>query len=353
MFEPSRRRRLLGRVFLVLGMVGIVAAMAAPAPYVIEMPGPVFNAMSSLDGHKIITVSGADTYQSKDRFDVLTVQTRGGPEFPPTWIEVFLAMLDNEKVVVPMESVYPSGVTQKDEEQVTTQMMLDSQRDAIAVALKQQGYKFPTFLAVDSIRKTSPAAGVFKVDDRVVSVNAKPVKVYSDITSQVTASEGKSVSFVVDRAGETKSLSVKPVKDTDGVYRVGIFVGYRYDFPVDVEIYLGKVTGPSAGLMFSLSLLDIMTPGDLSGGHHVAGTGTIAPDGQVGAIGGIRLKMIAARKAGADYFFAPKANCSEIIGHIPKGLTVRAVDTFEDALGVLSDLEQSIPVSPVLNCPTK
>jgi PDZ domain-containing protein len=102
-----------------------------------------------------------------------------------------------------------------------------------------------------------------------------------------------------------------------------------------------------------LSLLDIMTPGDLSGGHHVAGTGTIAPDGQVGAIGGIRLKMIAARKAGADYFFAPKANCSEIIGHIPKGLAVRAVDTFEDALGVLSDLEQSIPVSPVLNCPTK
>jgi len=105
--------------------------------------------------------------------------------------------------------------------------------------------------------------------------------------------------------------------------------------------------------MFSLSLLDLMTPGDLSGGHHVAGTGTISPTGEVGAIGGIRLKMIAARNAGADYFLAPKSNCDEIIGHVPKGLTVRAVDTYEDALNMLSDLEQSIPVSPALNCPTK
>jgi len=353
MFESGRRRRLFGRVFLVLGIVGILAAMAAPAPYVIEMPGPVFNAMASLDGKKVITVSGADTYESKDRFDVLTVQTRGGPELPPTWIEVFLAMLDSEKVVVPMESVYPKGVSQKQEEQVTTQMMLDSQRDAIAVALKQQGYKFPTYLAVDSIRKKTPAEGVFKVDDRVLSVDGKEAKVYSDITSMVKASAGREVSFVVDRAGTEKTLKLKPIKDTDGVYRVGIFVGYRYDFPVDVKIYLGNVTGPSGGLMFSLSLLDLMTPGDLSGGHHVAGTGTISPTGEVGAIGGIRLKMIAARNAGADYFLAPKSNCDEIIGHVPKGLTVRAVDTYEDALNMLSDLEQSIPVSPALNCPTK
>jgi PDZ domain-containing protein len=161
------------------------------------------------------------------------------------------------------------------------------------------------------------------------------------------------VTFVVDRAGKTKTLKLSPIKDTDGVYRVGVFVGYRYDFPVDVKIYLGNVTGPSAGLMFSLSLLDLMTPGDLAGGHHVAGTGTISPDGEVGAIGGIRLKMIAARNAGASYFLAPKSNCSEIIGHIPKGLTVRAVDTYEDALTVLSDLEQNIPISPEVNCPTK
>jgi len=349
----KRAKRLVGRVLLLVGIVGFLAAIASPAPYVIEMPGPVFNAMGSLDGRKVIIIKGADTYETKDRFDALTVQTRGGPKFPPTWVEVFLAMLDNERVVVPMESVYPKGVTQEEKDVITTQMMLDSQRDAIAVALKAQGYKFASHPAVDSLRKKSPADGILKVDDRIISVDGKTAEFYEDISGAVNASAGKSIEFRIERAGKEKSVSLKPLKDTDGKYRIGIYVGYRYDFPVNIDVYLGHVSGPSAGLMFSLSILDLMTPGDLSGGNHVAGTGTISPDGQVGEIGGIRLKMIAARNAGAKYFLAPKSNCADIVGHIPKGLIVRAVDTFEDALAVLSDLEQSIPISPVLNCSTK
>jgi PDZ domain-containing protein len=349
----KRARRLLGRVLLLVGILGFLAAIASPAPYVIEMPGPVFNAMGSLDGRKVIIIKGADTYETKDRFDALTVQTRGKPAFPTTWVEVFLAMLDNEKVVVPMESVYPQGVTQEEENKITTQMMLDSQRDAIAVALKAQGYKFTSYPAVDSLRKKSPADGVLKVDDKIISVDGKPTELYEDISGAVKASGGKSLEFNIERAGKELSLSLKPVKETDGEYRIGIYVGYRYDFPVSIDVYLGDVSGPSAGLMFALSILDLMTPGDLSGGNHVAGTGTISPDGQVGQIGGIRLKMIAARNAGAKYFLAPKSNCTDIVGHVPKGLIVRAVDTFDDALGVLSDMEQSIPISPVLNCSTK
>lgn len=345
--------RLLRRALITLGLIAIVVAGAMPAPYVIEMPGPVFNAMSKMDGTPIITVTGADTYASKDRFDVLTVQTRGTPESAPTWAEVLLANLNSEMIVVPMSQVYPPGYTGEIEKQQTTQMMLDSQRDAIAVALRKLGYKFDSFVAVDSIRNDTPADGVFQVDDQILSVNGKPVQFFEDITSQVSSSKGQELTFMVLRDGKREELKVKAFKDTDGKYRVGVFVGNRYDFPVNIKIYLGDVTGPSAGLMFSLSIYDLMTPGDLSGGAHVAGTGTISSTGEVGAIGGIRLKMIAAKNAGAEYFIAPRSNCDEVIGHVPKGITVKTVETFEDALALLDDIEQGIPVSPELNCPTK
>lgn len=343
--------RLVRRVLITLGLVAIVVAGAMPAPYVIEMPGPVFNAMSKMDGTPIITVTGADTYASKDRFDVLTVQTRGTPDSAPTWAEALLARLNSEMVVVPMSEVYPPGYTSEIEKQQTTQMMIDSQRDAIAVALRKLGYKFDSFVAVDSIRNDTPADGVFKVDDQILSVNGKTVEFFEDITSEVSTSKGKELNFTVLRKGKEVALKLKAFKDTDGQYRVGVFVGNRYDFPVDVKIYLGDVTGPSAGLMFSLSIYDLMTPGDLSGGAHVAGTGTISSTGEVGAIGGIRLKMIAAKNAGAKYFLAPRTNCDEIVGHVPQGIRVKTVETFDDALSILEDIEQGIPVSPELNCP--
>lgn len=352
---PERRgfRGLLKRILGFSVLFGVAVFAISPAPYVIESPGPVFNALGSLGDKQIVTVVGAKTYATDGQFDVLTVQSRGTPENKPTWFEVLLSMLNTDVTVIPIDEIYPPGSTSQQQEQDTTQMMLDSQRDAIAVALKHQGYKFDTFVAVDSIRKKSPSSSKLEVDDRITKVNGDKVQFYEDITSRVKASKGKPVTIEVFRDGATKSYEITPVKDTDGTYRIGIFVGYRYDFPVDVKLYLGDVTGPSAGLMFSLSILDKMTPGSLNGANQIAGTGTISPTGEVGAIGGIRLKMIAAKQAGAKYFLAPKTNCDEVVGHVPEGLVVHAVDTFDDALDFLSDLEQGIPVNPALNCPVK
>ena len=94
---------------------------------------------------------------------------------------------------------------------------------------------------------------------------------------------------------------------------------YKFKFPFDVKISLDKVGGPSAGMMFALGIVDTVTPGDLTGGKHVAGTGTITPDGAVGPIGGIGQKMVGARSGGATMFLAPAANCDDVVGHIPDG----------------------------------
>ena len=102
-------------------------------------------------------------------------------------------------------------------------------------------------------------------------------------------------------------------------------------FPFQVQISLDKVGGPSAGMMFSLGIIDTVTPGDLTGGKHIAGTGTISPDGTVGPIGGIGQKMRGARSSGATLFLAPASNCDEVAGHIPAGLQVVRVENLGEA----------------------
>lgn len=345
-------RRIVRRTLVFLGAFGVVAALASPAPYVIEMPGPTFNALATMDGRDIIDIDGAKTYPGEGNFDVLTVQTRGGPESLPSWFEVFWAQLSPVNEVVEYSKIYPPGVTKEEQKAETTKMMLDSQRDAVAVALRNQGYQVDSVVAIDSIKKDGPSFGKLKVDDQILSVSGVEVKWYEDITNVIADSGGKAVDITVLRDKKEQTVSVTPVLDTDGKYRVGIFVGYRYVFPLTVKIDLGNVTGPSGGLMFSLSIIDLLSPGALNGGKYVAGTGTIAPDGSVGAIGGIRLKMIAAKNAGAEYFIGPMSNCDEMVGNVPEGLKARAVETLDDALDFLSDVRDGTPISPTLNCPS-
>nr|WP_269212671.1 MULTISPECIES: S16 family serine protease [unclassified Schaalia] len=101
--------------------------------------------------------------------------------------------------------------------------------------------------------------------------------------------------------------------------------------PVDIHIDLENITGPSAGMMFALGIIDRMTPGDITGGQKIAGTGTVSYDGQIGPIGGIQQKMRGAVRDGAMWFLAPQMNCSEVIGHIPEGLHVFSVSTLSEA----------------------
>jgi PDZ domain-containing protein len=113
--------------------------------------------------------------------------------------------------------------------------------------------------------------------------------------------------------------------------------------PFPITFTLQDVGGPSAGTMFTLGIIDMLTPGPLNGGHFVAGTGTMDAEGDVGAIGGIQQKMAGARNAGATFFLAPKANCSDVVGHVPAGLTVAAVSTLDDALAALQDFNTGKP----------
>jgi PDZ domain-containing protein len=131
---------------------------------------------------------------------------------------------------------------------------------------------------------------------------------------------------------------VTPRRSEEGNYQLGILLASTFDFPFDVTIQLDNVGGPSAGMMFALGIIDTLTEGDLTGGRHFAGTGTIDSTGAVGRIGGIAQKLVAARAGGADFFLAPEGNCDGVVGHIPDGLAVVKVATLDEAFDAVESL---------------
>jgi PDZ domain-containing protein len=110
-----------------------------------------------------------------------------------------------------------------------------------------------------------------------------------------------------------------------------------YNFPVDVEIDTGDVGGPSAGLAFTLAIIDDLTPGELTGGSDIAVTGTISGDGTVGPVGGTGQKAAAVRDAGIRLFLVPRDDYQAAVDHAGDDLDVVAVDTLDDALAALEE----------------
>ena len=139
----------------------------------------------------------------------------------------------------------------------------------------------------------------------------------------------------ISEAAARRAVSVLPQARGPLMTTAPLVLSARADSDIDATFGLQDVGGPSAGSMFALGIVDSLTPGDLTGGKDIAGTGTIEIDGQVGAIGGIRQKMAGAQDAGSDYFLAPASNCSEVVGHEPRGMEVFAVSTLHEAVGAV------------------
>ncbi len=186
------------------------------------------------------------------------------------------------------------------------------------------------------------------------TINTLPITSVDFLIDQLAANgTTKAVTMGVSRDGAEKTVDVVPGTNASGAPALGIVVANDYVFPFSVQIQLNQVGGPSAGMMFALGIIDKLTPGSLTGGQNIAGTGTIAADGTVGAIGGIQQKMYGAVRAGSTYFLAPKSNCGEVTGHIPDGLRVFAVSTLEDSLDALEVVSDGGDLDAIPTCPSE
>jgi PDZ domain-containing protein len=340
----SRRVRTLaiaGFLFLVL----FVLALTMPVPYVVLSPGPTYNTLGTDDGGSaIIVIEGRKPKKTTGHLNLTTVSISSNSV---TAFQAVAAWLMHDEVVVPRTSVYPPGTSQDQTNAQNTQDFLSSQDEATAAALCELHY--PKGFGVLKVAPDGPSHGVLQPGDFFVSVNGKPTK-SADALAKVlgVATPGTPAQVTVTRNNVPVNLTVTlgpPLKGKKGG-TLGVTVTSGCLAPFTVDLGLGNsIGGPSAGLMFALGIMDKVGTVDLTKGRFIAGTGTIDTTGKVGPIGGIQLKMIAAKDKGASVFLAPAGNCADVRKATPKGLKVVKVNTLHDAVQDLLKLEngQSVP----------
>ncbi|MFM2353593.1 MAG: hypothetical protein RLZZ608_999 [Actinomycetota bacterium] len=356
--EDSRvRARRVGWLLLSLTLFGVFGLAVLPSPYVIERPGPVFDTLGTVtvDGEELplIEIPTEPTFDTEGSLSLLTVNVFGNRDQPPTWFEVIRAWLDPSQAVVPVDAVFPEGVSTEDRREQSRIDMENSQQEAIAAALRAIGEPYESQLRVVEAVADGPSDGTLRSDDIIVAVNDEPVRDVTALRAAIAANgTADPVSIDIVRAGTDRTVEVTP-ELSEGEERVpviGVLIAGEYVFPFEVNIELQNVGGPSAGMMFALGIIDKLTPDSLAGGEDVAGTGTIAADGTVGPIGGIVQKMYGAVDAGAEWFLAPIANCTEVVGNVPGDLEVFAVATLDDAIEVLQTIADDGDLSTLARC---
>jgi Lon-like protease len=325
---------LLLSLFVCVLLVAVVAML--PVPYVVLSEGPALNTLSAPNGKPLIEISGRPTYPASGGLYLTTVSVLGGPR-PVTLPTVLRAWLDPDEAAVPVDAVFPPGQTAQQADEQTREEMTGSQSAATAAALQELG--IPVTISVGALVGGVPAARVLKAGDVLLSVQGHAVTGYSSLRSAVTGvAPGQVVSVHLRRGGREQTVDVTTTKDQ--ARRTALGVVPRFAFPFTVKIQINDIGGPSAGTMFALGIIDKLTPGNLTGGQQIAGTGEIGPDGTVSPIGGIAEKMIGARHVGARWFLAPADNCTEVVGHVPDGLRVVRISTLHGARQAVEAIAQ-------------
>ena len=317
---------------LVLAMV--VAGAQMHVPYAGLGPGPTYNTLGTdTKGEPLIAVTGRTTYPTSGHLNLVTVSVSGGPHYPMDLGKALRYLFDKHVELVPESEIFPPGQTSEQVQQQDNQQMQQSQSSAEVAALGELNIP-PTGVQVFSITNNSPADGRLRIADLITSVDGKPATDEATVVSLLRAHKiGDTVSIGVIRAGKPLTVQVGTMASSDKPPHPQIGVSLQPTWPFTVTIHVDSVGGPSAGMMFALGLIDKLTPGDLTGGKFIAGTGEIEDDGTVDPIGGITQKMYGVRQAGAQYFLAPQGNCNDVIsGGIPKGLQVIKVTKLHDAL---------------------
>ncbi len=330
---------------LLIGLFVVVGTQ--PLPYVTYRPGPTVDILAARDGKEIVEVSGHKTYRDDGELRMTTIYV-DQPQDDVTLEELLRAWVDPKEAVYPYDAVYAPDETDESSDAESAVQMVSSQDSAVATALTELGYDVEPEIEVLHVEKKLPADGKLKVRDILLSVGGTAINSAEDVVKAVDeAPLGQPLTFVVRRKGQAVTASVTP-REVDGDTRIGITPGPGFTFPFDVSVNIGEnIGGPSAGLMFSLAIYDTLTPGSLSGGEVIAGTGEINPDGTTGPIGGIAQKIAGAEAAGARLFMVPVDNCSDTTDLDPGDMRLVKVETMHDAVEAISawadDHEAALP----------
>lgn len=318
-----------------LSLLGALLALAAAVfvgwvrlPYFALGPGP------ARDVTPLIRVEGHPVYASEGALIMTTVSFRR-----VTALQALVAWLDPERSVVAQDVLYPPGSTAEQEDQRARTQMDQSKIDATALVLgRLAGYPQDrgTGALIRYVAPGCPAEGELFPGDLVVEIDGSVVSSADDASRLLDAIPAvRPITFEVEAAGER--TEVRLTRGACGGEQRLLGIDLIDAFPFDVTISSGDVGGPSAGMMWALGLYELLTPGDLTDGRTIAGTGTIDLRGRVGPIGDIADKVLAAQRAGADVFLVPRADVANLDEVDTDGMEVVPVSTFAQVLRYVQD----------------
>lgn len=315
----TRSRNVAAALALLLLLVLLLAALRVPVPYAIYRPGPTFDVLAKSGKKSVIEVSGHRTYTDGGQLRMVTIIPTA-PQERVSAVEAIAAWLNPKDDLYPASAVFDQNTTDKQENERDAQEMVSSQDTATAAALHQLGIGYTLGVRAAAITEGAPADGKIRVGDLILAVDGVATKTPDAVVAQVRKhGPGETLRFRIDRDGKVRTVDITAIAaGTTGKERnqarIGVSVAPTYRFPFQVSLHVASnIGGPSAGTMFALGIYDLLTPGSLTDGRVIAGTGTITANGRVGVIGGIQQKIPGAQADGAKLFLVPAGNCDEAV----------------------------------------
>lgn len=333
-FVNRRTRTLLVGAAPILALAAVLSSPAVPVPFAAEGPGPLFDVLGDIEGNEAVVVRGGDPDPSGGELNMTTVAV----QHRLSLAQVMGMWADPDQRVVPIEAVFPPGLSQDDVKERNALMFSDSEANATASALRQLG--LPIEVTVALVSEGGAAEGVLEEGDVLRAIDGEEVDRPETLQRTVAGhAPGDRVTLDVVRDGREESIEVELGEhpDDDSTAFLGIGMAAQPTGDVEVEYNVSGVGGPSAGLMLSLAVVDKLSPGDLTDGRTIAGTGSIDGVGVVGPIGGITHKIAAAREGGAEMFLVPSENCSEALTAEAGDMKLISVGTLDAAVDALGD----------------
>lgn len=318
--------------------VSLVVSVLAVGARFVSLPYDSIGPGSARAVNGVVTVTGHPSYPPRGRllYTTVSVRERVNP------YEAIAGWLDPDTDVIPEEKTR-GDISTEDFKQLNVEAMADSKTTAQLLALRHLGYEdLGDGAEIVEVEPSVPAASLLEPGDVIVGADGGPVAEAGDLVTAIQAHRpGDVIVLRLERDGRVVDVTAPLGQTDEGGPLLGVRLTTRVKLPFEITIDSGKVVGPSAGLAYALELVDVLTPGELTGGRVVAATGDLHADGTVGPIGGVAQKAITVRRAGATVFLVPRANLDEARSRAGDGLRVMPVDSFGDALRALGELDGS------------
>ncbi len=334
--EERERFSLPGIQILLIILPLVILLFFLPTGVYIERPG------DALPVEDRVSIQAVQTYQNPGALMLTTVSL-----IPTSVLEMTVSLFGDSKLESETSVIGPHPDPGKNN-QVEAQAIDQSKQSAAAVALTHLGYEVTVTqegVLVDAIASGLPADGKLMVGDLITSVNGQPALTATVLKSIIVgAGIGTTLTLHVNRNGQELDISLITAENPSAAGEPIIGIAdedkVKIDLPFLVTVDTGGIGGPSAGTMIALSIIDVLTPGGITGGKTIAGTGTIDVQGNVGAIGGINFKISAAESSGAVAFIYPADNESDIDKAKAK-IPLYPVKTLDEALKAVQAIASS------------